>query len=163
MERKILIFRLSFFFGCFFYCLISFAQTIIEGKAKIVDGDTIHIGKNKIRLHGIDAPEIYQTCTIDNKIWNCGTESSIALESFILGKDVYCEIIGVDQYKRFIGICFANKININQYMVQNGWAIAYRYYSSDYINDEKIAKNNKVGIWQGKFQEPYLFRKQQKN
>ena len=48
-------------------------------------------------------------------------------------------------------------------MVQNGWAIAYRYYSSDYINDENIAKNNIAGIWQGKFQDPYLFRKQQKN
>ena len=56
-----------------------------------------------------------------------------------------------------------NKININRYMVQNGWAIAYRYYSHDYVNDEKIAKSNKAGIWQGKFQEPYLYRKKTKN
>ena len=48
-------------------------------------------------------------------------------------------------------------------MVKNGWAIAYRYYSLDYIDEEKIAKNNKAGIWQGTFQEPYLFRKNQKN
>ena len=48
-------------------------------------------------------------------------------------------------------------------MVQNGWAIAYRYYSLDFIDDEEIAKKNKIGIWKGKFQEPYLFRKQQKN
>ena len=47
-------------------------------------------------------------------------------------------------------------------MVQKGWAVAYRYYSDDFINDEKIAEKNKAGIWQGKFQDPYLFRKQQK-
>ena len=47
-------------------------------------------------------------------------------------------------------------------MVRNGWAIAYRYYSKDYINDEKIAQNNKMGIWQGVFQDPYLFRKEKK-
>ena len=44
-------------------------------------------------------------------------------------------------------------------MVINGWAIAYRYYSKDYIEVENIAKRKKVGIWQGSFQEPYLFRK----
>ena len=44
-------------------------------------------------------------------------------------------------------------------MVKNGLAIAYRYYSLDYINDEEIAKMNKSGIWQGKFIDPYIFRK----
>ncbi len=163
MEQKILIFKLLIIFLLILYSSVSFSEKIIEGKAIIIDGDTIHIGKNKIRLHGIDAPETNQTCTINNEIWNCGIESTIALEKFVLEKKVYCEIIDVDRYKRFVGICFANKININQYMVQNGWAIAYRYYSSDYINDENIAKNNIAGIWQGKFQDPYLFRKQQKN
>ena len=48
---------------------------------------------------------------------------------------------------------------MNEFMVENGWAIAYRYYSKDYIKFEDKAKRNKVGIWQGSFQEPYLFRK----
>ena len=47
-------------------------------------------------------------------------------------------------------------------MVRNGWAIAYRYYSDDYIVQEEEAKQKKLGIWQGKFEEPYLFRKKQK-
>ena len=47
-------------------------------------------------------------------------------------------------------------------MVRNGWAIAYRYYSKDYINDENIAKKNKLGIWVGKFEDPYYFRKKNK-
>ena len=160
MEPKIWISKLLIIL-IIFDCSAALAQSI-NGKAKIIDGDTIHIGKNKIRLYGIDAPEINQTCAIEKIIWKCGIDSSQALESIISEKEVECEIVDIDRYKRFVAICFVKNINLSQYMVKNGWAIAYRYYSDDFINDEKIAKNNKVGIWQGKFQEPYLFRKQEK-
>ena len=163
MEQKILIFKLLFFFCLCLYSFNSFSKNIIEGKPKIIDGDTINIGKNKIRLHGIDAPETNQTCSIDNKIWNCGIESTIALKNFILEKEVYCKIIDIDKYKRFIGICFLDNQNINQYMVRNGWAIAYRYYSLDFVETEKLAKKDKIGLWKGKFQEPFLYRKSKKN
>ena len=163
MEQKILIYKFLITFFLILYSSASFSEKIINGKAKIIDGDTIHIGNNKIRLYGIDAPEINQTCTIEKIIWECGFESSQALESMILEKEVQCEIVDIDRYKRFVAKCFVKNINLNQYMVQNGWAVAYRYYSDDFINDEEIAEKNKAGIWQGKFQDPYLFRKQQKN
>jgi len=161
MAQKIWIFKLLIFFAIF-YCPITLAESIV-GKATIIDGDTIHIGNNKVRLYGIDAPEINQTCTINKIIWECGFESSQALESIISEKEVQCEIVDIDRYKRFVAICFVKNINLSQYMVLSGWAIAYLYYSDDFIDDEKIAKKNNVGIWQGKFQEPYLFRKQEKN
>ena len=163
MVQKILISR--YIIASFFLLLFSNSiksQNLIKGKAITIDGDTIHINNNKIRLHGIDAPEIKQTCLINNNKWNCGIESKNALENLLLKKEVICEINDIDRYSRFIGICFINKKNINQYMVKNGWAIAYRYYSLDYIEEEEIAKNNKVGIWQGSFIEPYLFRKKNK-
>ena len=162
MEQKILIFKLLVIFYLCLYSFNSFSKEKILGNAIIIDGDTIHIGKNKIRLHGIDAPEYRQTCTIDKEIWNCGIESKIALENFILKKEVVCEIIDVDQYRRFVGTCFLENQNINQYMVRNGWAIAYRYYSMKFVKDEEFAKKNKLGIWQGSFIEPYLFRKNNK-
>ena len=162
MEQKILIFKLLVIFFLCIYSFNAFSKEKILGKAIIIDGDTIHIGKNKIRLHGIDAPEYRQTCTIDKEMWNCGVESKIALENFILTKEVNCEIIDVDQYRRFVGICFLENQNINQYMVRNGWAIAYRYYSLKFVKDEEFAKKNKLGIWQGSFIEPYLFRKNNK-
>ena len=162
MEQKILIFKLLVIFYLCLYSFNAFSKEKILGKAIIIDGDTIHIGKNKIRLHGIDAPEYRQTCTIDKEMWNCGIESKIALENFILTKEVNCEIIDVDQYRRFVGICFLENQNINQYMVRNGWAIAYRYYSLKFVKDEEFAKKNKLGIWQGSFIEPYLFRKNNK-
>ena len=158
-----MIFKSIIILFLFFYSSGSLSQKIIQGKAKIIDGDTIHINKNKIRLHGIDAPEMDQTCAIKNKVWHCGIESSAALKKLVLDNNISCVVNDIDKYKRYIAECFINNKNINKFMVKNGWAIAYRYYSSDYINDENIAKNNKTGIWQGKFQDPYLFRKQQKN
>ena len=118
----------------------------IKGNAIIIDGDTIHIGNSKVRLYGIDAPEINQTCTINKIIWECGFESSQALENIISAKEVRCEIVDIDRYKRYVAKCFVKNIYLNQYMVQKGWAIAYRYYSDDFINDEEIAEKNKVGI-----------------
>ena len=161
MAQKILIFKLLIFFTIL-YCPIAIAESI-KGKAIIIDGDTIHIGNNKVRLYGIDAPEIKQTCTINKIIWECGADSSQALESIIAEKEVRCEIVDIDRYKRFVAKCFLKNIYLNQYMVENGWALAYRYYSDDFIKNEEIAKKNKAGIWQGKFLDPYLFRKQQKN
>jgi len=165
MEQKILIFKLFIFFCFFLLFLFSYnvqSQNLIKGKAKIIDGDTIHIDNNKIRLHGIDAPEIKQTCAINNENWNCGIKSEKALKNFILDREVSCQIVDIDRYKRFIGICFVNNENINKYMVKNGWAIAYRYYSLEYVKDEERAKENNAGIWEGEFEEPYEFRKKQK-
>lgn len=151
----------------FFYLLLlsinnhSSAKTII-GKAMIIDGDTIHIQNNKIRLHGIDAPERKQKCQIKLQDWYCGKQATEELKNLINTQKVQCLINDIDIYNRYVAICSVNKININQWMVKNGWAIAYRYYSMDYINEEKFARDNKLGIWKGEFIEPYLYRKKNK-
>jgi len=164
MEQKISIFKLLIFV-CFFLLLNNsiHSQTIIKGKAKIIDGDTIHIEKNKIRLHGIDAPEFKQTCNKKDEIWNCGYKSYLELKKLIKQKEVRCEVNDIDKYKRYVAECYLDKVNINQYMVRRGWAISYRYYSKKFVKDEEIAKKNKLGIWQGTFIDPYLFRKKTNN
>ena len=151
-----------FFIILFFISGYSNAMTII-GEAKIIDGDTIHVKNNKIRLHGIDAPERKQICKIDLQDWYCGKQSKKELENLINTQEVQCSINDVDIYNRYVAICFVNNTNINQWMVKKGWAIAYRYYSIDYINEEKFARVNKLGIWKSVFIEPYFFRKQNKN
>jgi endonuclease YncB( thermonuclease family) len=153
---------LNIFFIVLFININSYAKTII-GKVKIIDGDTIHIKSNKIRLHGIDAPETKQTCKIDNEEWYCGKQSTKELKKLINKQNVECVINDVDIYNRYVAICYVDEININQWMVKNGWAIAYRYYSKDYINEEEYADDNKLGIWKSKFIEPYLYRKKNKN
>ncbi len=163
MEQKILIYKFLVIFPLILYSFASFSEKIIEGKAKIIDGDTIHIEKNKIRLHGIDAPEIDQTCAIKDKVWNCGIESSLELKKLILDNNISCVVSDIDKYNRYIAECFINNKNINKLMVRNGWAIAYRYYSLEFVEDEKLAEKDKNGLWQGKFQEPYLYRKSKQN
>ena len=69
----------------------------------------------------------------------------------------------IDIYNRYVAICVSNNINLNQWMVKNGWAIAYRYYSTDYIIEEKYARDNILGIWKSEFQKPYQYRKNNKN
>jgi len=141
---------------------ISHSKTII-GKAKIIDGDTIHIKNNKIRFHGIDAPETKQTCKINDEVWFCGKQSTKELKNLINKQEVKCITNDVDIYNRFVAICYVNEININQWMVKSGWAIAYRYYSTDYIIEEKYARDNELGIWKSEFLKPYAYRKQNKN
>ena len=159
MAVKILIFNLFSILICF--SAVSSGKTIF-GKAKVIDGDTIHIYKNKIRLHAIDAPETNQTCNKNNKVWNCGIESTKFLKKLIGKNKIECITTGKDQYNRFIGICYKNNLDLNSEMVLNGWAIAYRYYSMDYVKEEEEAKQKKIGIWSGEFEEPYLFRKKNK-
>ena len=156
------ILSIIFFIFILFINNSSFAKNII-GKAEIIDGDTIHIGANKIRLHGIDAPETKQTCIIDLQEWFCGKQSTIELQKLINDQTVKCIVNDIDIYNRFVAVCLVDTINLNKLMVKNGWALAYRYYSTDYIIEEKFARDHNLGIWKSQFLEPYIFRKQNKN
>ena len=140
----------------------------ISGNAQIIDGDTIKINSNKIRLYGIDAPEFNQLCkkpylTIFifafNKDYQCGKISTEKLKKKINGKLIKCKILDIDRYKRLIGECYKRNLNLNSWLVSNGYAVAYRKYSKKYISDEINAKNKKIGIWQGKFEMPWDYRR----
>ena len=140
----------------------------ITGFAKVVDGDTIKINSKKIRLYGIDAPEKKQKCkkiylTISfmsfTKDYKCGEVSTQKLIKKINKQKLNCNILDIDRYKRLIGECFKRNINLNSWMVSNGYAVAYRKYSKKYVSDEINAKNNKLGIWQGKFEMPWDYRR----
>jgi endonuclease YncB( thermonuclease family) len=127
---------------------------------KIIDGDTIHIGKMKYRLYGIDAPETKQQCKRNNNKYLCGVEATIFLQSLIKDvENINCVNKNIDRYKRIVAVCYHLNEDLNKLMVRNGWAIAYRKYSKDYVDDENYAKENKLGIWEGQFIEPYKWRK----
>ena len=146
------------------------AEEII-GKPKIIDGDTIHIAKYKIRLEGIDAPEMRQKCKreklkISSTIgftfyedYYCGKVSKENLEAKVDGSKIKCISSSKDKYKRYLAKCFKDKLNLNQWMVRSGNAVAYRRYSKEYIPDENFAKQNKLGLWKGKFLNPEKWRK----
>ena len=140
----------------------------ISGNAKIIDGDTIKINSKKIRLHGIDAPEFNQMCkkpylTIIfftfTKDYPCGKISTQKLQKKINNKAITCKILDIDRYNRLIGECYKRNLNLNSWLVSNGYAVAYRKYSKKYISNEINAKNEKKGLWQGKFEMPWDFRR----
>ena len=140
----------------------------IVGFPKVVDGDTIHIKSYKIRLEGIDAPEMKQKCKKPHlqimfftfqKDYYCGQVSKKKLVQKIGNKSVKCILLGKDRYKRYLAKCSKGTVNLNRWMVRNGNAVAYRKYSKLYILDENFAKEEKLGIWKGSFIKPEKWRK----
>ena len=132
----------------------------IAGSPIITDGDTIKIINKRIRLHGIDAPESKQLCKKNFTEYRCAIIATEALIKKINKNQVRCIVQDrLDRYKRYIGVCFVKTINLNQWMVRNVHAVAYRRYSKDYIKDEDYAKKNKLGLWSGDFLNPEKWRK----
>ena len=132
----------------------------ISGVPTVTDGDTIKIFNKRIRFHGIDTPEKNQICLKNFREYKCGEKATMALIKKIDGKRIVCKVQNrLDKYKRYIGVCFIKGVNLNRWMVRNGYAVAYRRYSKDYIEDENYAKKNKIGLWSGKFIHPEKWRK----
>ena len=119
--------------------LFAFSAKVV----KISDGDTIAVlsGKEqtKVRLYGIDAPEKKQ---------DYGQKSKQFLASLIAGQVVEVEPKGKDKHKRTLGIIHYKGQDINAQMVLNGYAWAYVKYSRMYVDQEKLARENKRGLWQ---------------
>lgn len=131
----------------------------ITGQASVVDGDTIDIRGERIRLDGIDAPESGQRCySSSHKLYRCGANAANALDQWIGTASVTCRIDGTDRYKRLLGTCEVRGDNMQAWMVENGHAIAYRQYSTQYVEAEHRASAARAGVWQGEFVEPQLWR-----
>ena len=165
MAKKSLIFIITFFLAQ------TLNSTEIYGVPKIIDGDTVHINNKKIRLEGIDAPEIKQKCKKSflkisaiigfefNKNYSCGVIAKKKLIDKVDNSKIKCISSSKDRYKRFLATCYKDKINLNKWMVRNGNAVAYKRYSKDYVRDEAYAKENKLGVWKGTFIMPEKWRK----
>ena len=114
----------------------------------VIDGDTIKSSAgNTVHLYGIDAPELKQLCYINSKVWPCGKQSKQMLQNFISNKEISCELMDIDIYDRNIEDCSADGKSISEYMVENGWAVAYTRYSDKYQWAELKSRKNKLGIW----------------
>ena len=135
------------------------AQSPVVGVASVIDGDTLEIHGKRIRLHGIDAPESGQFCEKDGKQYRCGQQATVALSDKIGRATIRCKQRDIDRYKRIVAVCRLGDVDLNAWVVRGGWAIAYRRYSRDYVNDESAARTAKVGIWAGRFIEPSRWRR----
>jgi len=127
--------------------------------ARVIDGDTIDISGQRIRLHGIDTPEAKQTCQREGATWLCGAAATKALRKLIGGARITCIRRDKDRYGRVVAVCHANGLNLNAAMVQSGMALAYRKYSDDYTGQEMSAKAGRRGLWAGQFIPPWEWRR----
>ena len=129
------------------------------GQASIIDGDTIEIHGQRIRLFGIDAPKHDQLCEAGGNQYRCGQQASFALADQIGKQTVDCVPHDVDQYGRVVAVCSAAGEDFNAWMVRHGWALAYRHYSTAYVADEDAAQLADDGIWRGTFVAPWDWRR----
>lgn len=131
------------------------SRETLAGSVYVIDGDTVILDKIHIRLAGIDAPEMQQSCQIDKRDYLCGRDARKVLLNKINGSTIRCEKLGLDKYGRTLATCYRGETNLNQWMVEQGWAVAY----GDYRSEEATARREKRGIWAGSFEVPYQWRK----
>lgn len=133
------------------------AETI-SGQATVVDGDTLIVTGQRIRLWGIDAPESAQQCDRETKPYPCGSEATKHLAALIQAGSVSCTVKTYDRYKRAVALCTSGSKDLSAEMVCAGWALAFVRYSADYVGQEQDAKANKRGMWSGSFAPPWDWR-----
>ncbi len=147
------------FVGIFVASIATAAEPQLAGIAIVIDGDTLELHGQRIRLSAIDAPESGQRCLNQSeKPYRCGQRSALALADRIGRGTVRCDPQGRDRYGRVIATCFKDGVNLNGWMVREGWAVAFRKYGIDYVPEEDEARANRRGLWSGRFDMPWDWR-----
>ena len=131
----------------------------LTGVASVIDGDTVEIHGRRVRLHGIDAPESAQLCERPGgERWRCGQRAALALADHIGRVPITCRGRDTDRYDRVVAVCFKGSEDLNAWLVAQGWAMAYRRFSQDYVTMEDRARASRNGIWSGRFVMPWDWR-----
>ena len=129
-------------------------QQELTGAAQIIDGDSLRINGVEIRLRGIDAPELMQTCRLSGQNMPCGRTAKNALQRLANTGLVTCIGDERDRYGRILAVCRVRGIDMNAVMVRDGHAVAF----GDYVREEAAASAAFRGIWEGEFERPRDWR-----
>jgi len=131
----------------------------LKGEAQVIDADTLFLDGRDVRLLGIDAPEVNQTCDRSGQAWPAGRAATKWLNAQLQGSTVGCNFTTHDKYIRIVATCYINGTDLNARIVSAGWAYADRRYSKRYIPEETAAKQAKKGIWIGNCAPPWEYRR----
>lgn len=136
---------------------------ILQGMARVIDGDTISLEGRTLRLHGVDAPELGQTCSIKGRAYDCGEISRSALMDLTAGTPVACRLleqakVSDTQPPGNVARCKAGGYDLSEGMAYTGWALADRAVTTRYLSLEKNAQAKKRGMWKGAFVTPWDWR-----
>jgi endonuclease YncB( thermonuclease family) len=131
----------------------------LAGAARVVDGDTLEVEGETLRLQGIDAPEMAQTCEADGRPVHCGKLAAQHLDGIIGARTVDCAVEGRDRYGRGLARCRTGGRDVAEAMTREGWALSDRRHSDGrYDAAEMIARAGRRGIWAMKFEDPAEWR-----
>lgn len=152
------IFRLMLIAAMVTACPAVVQAQSISGVAKAVDGDTLEFSGTRVRLLGIDAPELKQICSKDTGEWACGTDAMAALAQMIDGAEIVCSGSETDVYGRLMAICRRDGLDLGLAMIEAGLATSLPNGGSEYAAAESLRKTHRVGLWAGEFQSPAEWR-----
>lgn len=129
----------------------------VEGRPRLVDGDSFFLGPDEVRLVGIDAPEGRQTCTRpDGRTWRCGEDARRELERLVAGGPIRCDVHDRDQHGRLLATCRSDQgVDLNARMVEQGFAVAFGAHE----REEAEARAHKRGVWNSTFERPQDWRR----
>lgn len=151
----------TFLLGLIGICLTllsAFVHADVTGSARVIDGDTLVIGSQTIRLLDIDAPENGQDCIYaGGQKYNCGDAAGKKLNS-LLTRTVECKGSTTDAYDRLLATCFSGGVNVNRAMVHSGHAVVFLKFSEAYLTEQSEARAARRGLWAGTFKMPWEFR-----
>lgn len=140
------------------------APPTVMGRASVIDGDTVEIHGQRIRLWGVDAPEARQSC--DDAIgvaYACGRLSANRLDQRLENKTVSCWLQDTDRYGRMVARCETDGEDVGAWLVRQGLAVRYaRYAGTAYMIEEVAARRDKSGIWTGAFVNPEDWRRERR-
>jgi endonuclease YncB( thermonuclease family) len=134
------------------------AHADVTGPARVIDGDTIVINGEHVRLQGVDAPETHQVCTAYGREWPCGRTAAEWLKEHLNGRHVRRP--SARSVRPAAGGMLHRRENVNDRLVREGWALDYRRYSTDYLSAEAEAIRTSAGIWRGEFLAPWDWRRE---
>ena len=127
----------------------------ITGTARAADGDTLTLDGHRIRLVGIDTPEMMQVCKRDGEDWRCGVAARSRLGELLRDGPITCRVQGTDKYDRWLARCGTPDGDLGERMVREGLAVAY----GGYEDEEQFAKAERKGLWGAEFDLPQQWRK----
>ena len=130
----------------------------LDGAVRVADGDSFELGGTRVRLEGIDAPELHQSCGAPDATWPCGERARAAMQQAV-ADGVTCRPVDDDRYGRAVSICEAGGRDLGARMVGEGWAVATSFA---YRSEEAAARAAGRGIWSGPFEMPADFRARQR-
>jgi len=131
---------------------------VFKGEVRVIDGDEIEVAGKRVRLYGIEAPELGQTCWYRNKEFPCGLSARRNLWLNVKDQRLACrEKSVVDGV--VVALCYdAKGRDVAGDQVRSGWALAVPKQVEVYIKAEAEAKRQKLGLWNFNFTKPWDWR-----